>query len=127
MIVHDPGGCHPRVWPGLSRAPARALRYSDVPPAGLGVAGGSRKAWGRCGGRQSGPGPGGPEGRGGLEAARRTEDVFWVDFDIALVGVGLPAPQELDVCVWDANLFCPCGCAPAEGVTGIVPRYALLQ
>ena len=40
-----------------------------------------------------------------MEAARHTEDVFWVDFDIALVGVGLPAPQELDICVWDANLF----------------------
>ena len=62
-----------------------------------------------------------------MEAARHTEDMFWVDLDVAFVGVGLPPPQELDIGVWDANLFCPCGRAPAEGVTGIVPWYAFLQ
>ena len=80
---------------------------------------------GAAGGRQNRSGTGGPGGRG-LEAAGHAEDAFGVNFDIALVGIGFPAPQELDICVRDADLFCPCGYAPAEGVAGIVPRYTLL-
>ena len=57
--------------------------------------------------RQSGPGPGGSRGERGLEVARHTEDMFWVDPDIAFVGIGPPLHQELDICIWDADLFCP--------------------
>ena len=69
---------------------------------------------------------GGPGGRG-LEAAGHAEDVFRADLDVAFVGIGLPASQELDICIRDADLLCPSGCALAEGVAGIVPWYTLLS
>lgn len=62
-----------------------------------------------------------------MEVARHTVDMFWVDLDVAFVGIKLPPPQELDFSIWDVNLFCPCGGTPAEGVTRIAPWYAFLQ
>ena len=48
--------------------------------------GGERVSWAR-----------GAGGRRGLEAAGYSEDVFRVGFDVALVGAGLPALQEVDI------------------------------
>ena len=84
-----PGGCDARGRPGLSRAPARTPHYSNMPPTGLLGAEDIRSI---CGRRQSGPGPGGAGGRGVLEATEYTEGVFWVGFDVALVGAGYLRP-----------------------------------
>lgn len=44
-----------------------------------------------------------------MEATGHPEDVFGMGFDIALIGVWLPAPQKLDVAAWDSNLPSPGG------------------
>ena len=127
------GGHHARGRAGSrrlpSQRPARALphpgSHAPLPQHAAHWIQGCRGQPG-CLGATGGPGPGGPGGRG-LEAAGYTRDVFWADPDVAFVGARLPAPQELDTLVRNADLSCPYGCAPAKGVARAVPGYALLQ